>query len=303
MDEAEKRRERLKAMRREAVACSNKMEMEMEMETPTALSNPLLLETLEDPGGSVPRFDFYTDPMSAFSTNKRTKNAAPSPFTPPRTASPRPRFPSSPFSAICPRLSPDTRQYQAHGIHQSYQSLSSIGTASPFPVHPRMPSGDWNNAGGTPSYHVPPPSGGWSTPTGFVREGAPTFSSGRGRGKFYHSPIPMSGQGGSLRPFSGRGRLSNHSSSPGSGQSGGWVLREKEIKSMLEDPWKDLKPVVWRRLDPPDSMGHWLPKSIRKTVDKAPNPPKKFSSHSSLAEYLAASFNEAVDSTNKFPST
>ncbi|KAK6940270.1 hypothetical protein RJ641_029801 [Dillenia turbinata] len=290
----------------------------MEMETPTALSNPLLLETLEDSGDSVSRFDFYTDPMSAFSTNKRTKTAAPSHFTPPpRAASPRPRFPSSPFSGprnfemtpppaqqFAPSFSPDTRQYQAHGIHQSYQSQSSIGTASPFSVHPRMPLGDWNNAGGTPRYQVPPPPGGWSTPpTGFVRASTPTFSSGQGRGRVNHRPRPVSGHGGSPGPFSGRGRFSNHDSSPGSGRSGGWVLREKEIKSMLEDPWKDLKPVIWRRLDTPGSKSPWLSKSIRKTADKAPNPPQKYSSKSSLAEYLAASFNEAVDSTKEFSST
>lgn len=74
MEESEKRKERLRAMRLEAAqaeVCSNVESSTM----PTSLSNPLV----ETPGSQsaqertcgAPRFDFYTDPMSAFSVNKR----------------------------------------------------------------------------------------------------------------------------------------------------------------------------------------------------------------------------------------
>jgi hypothetical protein len=72
---------------------------------------------------------------------------------------------------------------------------------------------------------------------------------------------------------------------------------------MLEDPWKFLKPVVWRSvsvyvnsLNTPDSSKSWITKSLSTKNPKVSEPSNKSSSQPSLAEYLAALFNEAVNS-------
>lgn len=73
MEESEKRRERLKAMRMEASQSGDYNEAVGY----GGLTNPLT----DSPSGKVesygmarPRFDYYTDPMSAFSANKRSNN-------------------------------------------------------------------------------------------------------------------------------------------------------------------------------------------------------------------------------------
>lgn len=74
MDESEKRRERLKAMRMEAA----QIKVSGTVDTspmPGFLSNPLVEGSatvpVQEESCATPRFDFYTDPMSAFSSNKR----------------------------------------------------------------------------------------------------------------------------------------------------------------------------------------------------------------------------------------
>lgn len=74
-EESEKRKERLKAMRMEASECGNYNETENQLQ---GLSNPLV----ESPSGqaefcAAPRFDYYTDPMAAFSANKKRNNVSP----------------------------------------------------------------------------------------------------------------------------------------------------------------------------------------------------------------------------------
>lgn len=74
MEESEKRRDRLKAMRMEA-AQSEVSDAVDTSPLPSYLSNPLAegSATLPEEEDScvTPRFDYYTDPMSAFSSNKR----------------------------------------------------------------------------------------------------------------------------------------------------------------------------------------------------------------------------------------
>ena len=74
MEESEKRNERLKAMRMEAAHAevSNNVETSA---IPGCLSNPFSETspslTMQDDFHTTPRFDYYTDPMAAFSANKK----------------------------------------------------------------------------------------------------------------------------------------------------------------------------------------------------------------------------------------
>nr|GMD88878.1 protein SICKLE-like [Ipomoea batatas] len=77
MEESEKRRERLKAMRQEAAQAGTQDEVENSMD----LANPLIESQAAQPGiaepYSRPRFDFYTDPMAAYSADKRQSKHSP----------------------------------------------------------------------------------------------------------------------------------------------------------------------------------------------------------------------------------
>ena len=222
-------------------------------------------------------------------------------------------FPYLPFQ---PNFSP------AQGINQAQQGLyHSSGTygsptemASPFPAHQVTP-GVWNG----PRYGTPPNSSrGSNIPNnGFRLVGSPSFSPGRGRGHWHsNSPSPVSGRGGSSTPNSGRGKngwfgsSTSPSSGRGRGRGRGHVSAQyrPELfykKSMVEDPWKFLKPVIWRREEVSgktentvDSPKSWLPKSISMKRPRVSEATNESSSQQSLAEYLAASFNEAVNDTS-----
>lgn len=88
MEESEERRDRLKAMRMEATqaAASNTAATSV---SPNCLSNPLVETSSTVPVEQsfvAPRFDFYTDPMAAFSGNKKRStvpNQISQDFTPP----------------------------------------------------------------------------------------------------------------------------------------------------------------------------------------------------------------------------
>jgi hypothetical protein len=73
-------------------------------------------------------------------------------------------------------------------------------------------------------------------------------------------------------------------------------------ESMLADPWKFLKPVLWRSvggpvnsLNTPYSSRSWTGKSHDTKKARVSEASNKSSSQPSLAEYLAASFNEALN--------
>ena len=90
MEESEKRKERLNALRREADQAGVHGDSENFMGASYTLANPLI-EASVPPSvhaelQAAPRFDYYTDPMSAFSANKRGKvshQISPDYFTPP----------------------------------------------------------------------------------------------------------------------------------------------------------------------------------------------------------------------------
>lgn len=75
---------------------------------------------------------------------------------------------------------------------------------------------------------------------------------------------------------------------------------------MMEDPWKALKPVIWKpRGDTQDCLKSRLPNSISAKRAKLGETPTKSTPQKCLAEYLAAAFNEAAgeDSVNNESNT
>lgn len=73
MEESEKRRERLKAMRMEAAQVGGNTD------SPSAqagLSNPLI-ESETPAQCTSSRFDYYTDPVAAFNGSRRRNNISP----------------------------------------------------------------------------------------------------------------------------------------------------------------------------------------------------------------------------------
>lgn len=337
MEESEKRRERLKAMRMEASQSGDYIEAVGY----GGLTNPLT----DSPSGKVesnamarPRFDYYTDPMSAFSANKRSNNNQVSQqcYTPPRA-----RNPQSPICTPRGNYSLDQRS-QSQGVQHTFNPLGNPGQNSPFGTPQRSSPSAWNSSFGIPNNYLPPNSstvGNFASP-GIHRGGRPGFHYGQGsgqpgsgyggspyqgsgyRGNPYQdsghrgspcqgsgnrgSPFQRSGNRGSPYQGSGQGRSQwmGNSSSPNSFRGGrrgrgshGCTSGESRpdlyySKSMVEDPWKELKPVIWKTF----SEKSWLPQSISAKKAKFPDAPVKSIPQQSLAECLAASFNEAASS-------
>ena len=94
MEESEKRRERLRAMRAEAAEADSHGNSITPPLPTSGLTNPLTEIPSQEGPRSAPRFDFYTDPMSAFSDDKRRIGH----FAPPvvNNTSPVLRFPPPP---------------------------------------------------------------------------------------------------------------------------------------------------------------------------------------------------------------
>uniref|UniRef100_J3LD58 Uncharacterized protein n=2 Tax=Oryza brachyantha TaxID=4533 RepID=J3LD58_ORYBR len=115
--------------------------------------------------------------------------------------------------------------------------------------------------------------------------GGPYSHHGRGRGQNYHGSPGSTGRG--QRGGSG---LQNFSASRGQ--------RSYYNKSMIDDPWRDLQPVVGNILIPRDGSKSWLPNSLRAKKDTSDRGQiKSTPSGLSLAEYLDLSFNEASNDT------
>ncbi|XP_043713880.1 protein SICKLE-like isoform X2 [Telopea speciosissima] len=276
MEESKKRREQLKAMQMEAAEAESSKIADSST-APGYLFNPLVEPSTIPPVGEsspvVPRFDFYTDPMAASSGNKRWSSTMQTPqnYISATTSS------GSPISRLSSSLSDSWR--------------SPVGSASPFHGHQGTPPGVWNRSAGRAGYSFP-------------------LNSPRGRS--YRSPAP--GWGGSHSPGSGRGSSHMFSNSPnlGSGQGGGRgrglhaivSAREKPYmfynKTMLEDPWRLLTPVLRISVLPvntqytPDLPRSWLRNSVLKKA-RVSATVNESNSQLSLAECLAASFEEAVN--------
>ncbi|KAL4341614.1 hypothetical protein GQ457_08G013130 [Hibiscus cannabinus] len=351
MEESEKRKERLKAMRMEA-------EVSNDVETsamPGCLSNPLTEapSVVQDDFGTTPRFDYYTDPMAAFSANKKRGNnhnqTVQQSFTSPTTGGwPAP----SP-----PRPRNFSRDLPVHQMQTYVSPAQSVYNHGPYNPRIRTPSlmnqgqsGTWNGPQTTDHYNLvsdgtprgmfgnPPRHPGTShrawNPSNTLSYGnlpgpvfspadSPSFNYGTVRPQMFgNRPILDQGPGGSPYFSPGRGRSHGYSgsSTPGFGRSFGRgqgfrgrssasnrVLGPESYfdESMLADPWQHLKPIPWKRqeagmdsLSTRGTSNSWLPKSIdtkKAKVSEASS--NKFNSQQSLAEYLAASFNKAVEDT------
>ncbi|KAJ8551116.1 hypothetical protein K7X08_000486 [Anisodus acutangulus] len=228
MEESEKRKKRLKAIREEAAEAADSTEEQNSI----GLTNPLI----DTPSGSSgqdeprPRFDYYTDPMAAFSANNKKNNLGPQVSQPCNTP-PRPMNAGSP----------------AHHAQ-----------------------GNYNSAHRTDG-----------------------FPQGGGAGSQYGQGNPYQGLGSRARPYRGSRR-------------GGGQFKFYYHKSMVEDPWKAFKPVIWKpRGDTRDSLKSWHPNSISTKKAKLGETPTKSTPQQGLAEYLAAAFNEAAgkDAVNNEPGT
>ncbi|XP_077234117.1 hydroxyproline-rich glycoprotein family protein [Tasmannia lanceolata] len=315
MEESEKRRERLKAMRIEA-AQAELSNSQPTSTMPAHLSNPLIepssISPAADSSAAGPRFDFYTDPMSAFSSGKRrSKDSSHNPqdyLSSPITStslmggsssSSISGGPRSPYISPAPpyqfqmNYSPDQTLYETpHPIPIYGSWRSPIRMNSPFSGYRGTPTsvpGVWNHPGGMPDYGLPPNStrGNLSSPS-YGRGHSPRPNSGRGiNPRYNNSPSPRSGWSG------GRGRGSHTYAS----------TREQPErfynKSMLEDPWRLMKPVVrivtTKNPKTPDSPNSWLPKSLSMKKAKVSEVPIELHPQSSLADCFALSFEEAVN--------
>ncbi|CAI9766477.1 unnamed protein product [Fraxinus pennsylvanica] len=315
MEESEKRRERLKAMRMEANRGGNDGIPESSGMVSHDLSNPLIEGETESPANyASSRFDYYTNPMAAFSSNKKgsqVSHQVPQQYynTPPRPG--HPDMSHSPAYQDQSINSPGQKIFQAPAAYYNYGPVGSI-SSSPSGRNPQStwgaPIGDFNYSNSSNL-----PRGSNFTRPGFGQGGTPKFGYGRGRGQRYNSsPLYGSGCGVSPYPDSGRSRgrsAGNNSMSPGSGQRGRRGVSSHSPVSaelrpdmyynheMVEDPWKELNPVIWKgQYVNPNSEISPLPKSVSiKKPRVSSEVSNKSTSEPSLAEYLAASFSEAVN--------
>ncbi|KAL8238437.1 hypothetical protein R6Q59_015004 [Mikania micrantha] len=205
---------------------------------------------------------------------------------------------------------PQMQQPTGRYANSSYDYSSNLPQSSYLPCpsftgnspHPRGYCGPGGVGFPSPQSHFTSGSGqaGYLSPH-FTN--SPCHGSGRGYPShglhFRNNPIHGSSQGGypSSGPNQGRGYelgfknnvISGPSSGRGRGRGRGLGHNRSAEdrpdrffnKSMLEDPWKFLEPVIWKPL-----KKQWNPYSHSAKVSESPR-------QSSLAEVLAASFNEA----------
>lgn len=221
------------------------------------------------------------------------------------------------------------QMYQARGFgHSASYQRSPMGIPRPT-MHQGHPYA-WNGSGVGAGYNISPnPSRDCNLPSPqFGPIGSSHFNTGQGTANWLnHTPSPGFGHGGSPSPSSGRGgyhwqsgrspasgqRGGRGNFSPGLGRRGGRGLGsyarpsatdrplgpEKYYdNSMVEDPWKFLKPVIWKGVDDPLN-GLGTPKSSGSSIfgtkrAKTSEVSSRSNNQPSLAEYLAASLNEAV---------
>ncbi|KAJ7958910.1 Hydroxyproline-rich glycoprotein family protein, putative isoform 2 [Quillaja saponaria] len=279
MEESEKRRERLKAMSMQAdladVSGSNEGSA-----VPGCLSNPLIETSATMPlrgeSGATPRFDFYTDPMSAFSASKKRGNVSnqitPNCFSPLNFCGfPMPQFTSPYPESVNSLMTPPSQLYQVPnrmepGTYPGVQLAIMVNIILQVGVVPQVL--DMNH-----------------------QRSSPSPSPGRGRGGRYNN-----GRGPGFGWSGRRGQGSCGRQSPVDRIH---VPKQFYRKSMVEDPWKFMKPVMWKRINAPsntpESSKSLSSKSFGTKKAKVSDASDRSSSQPSLAEYLAASFNEAVN--------
>ncbi|WOK98506.1 WAS/WASL-interacting protein family member 1-like isoform X2 [Canna indica] len=362
MDESVKRRERLQAMRLEASHSAAHSQPSDLSPAPAVPPPTLPLPHLEDPQvfdspPPVSRFDFYTDPTSAFSAAKRMRGATAAGFsssspnrshplpppsfptgirnnyvdssypsvhqfhpdsrpyqTPPRGSYQTPRVPhDSPWRSPIQLPTPFSGNQGYPSLHQfhpdsgSYQTPSCVPHNRPWRSPIQLPA-PFSGSQGSPASGP----GSWDRSDG-SRNGFPMYSSSSSltSSHFGQGQSPMRNAGnGSPYPTSGRGRGRHFSggSSPrpsgGRGQSFNYKASAKDditryyCKSMLEDPWRDLEPVIGNIMEPMAGPGSERKSNITETGSSSQFKSKsssQFKSKSSLAEFLASSLEEAIN--------
>ncbi|GFY96074.1 hypothetical protein Acr_11g0003800 [Actinidia rufa] len=315
MEESEKRRERLKAMRTEASQATNSY--------------------------ATPRFDYYTDPMSAFSADKRRGNVS-NLHSQYCLTPPRPRHPEmTPPPAYQPRpnYSPDQRMYRARGPHHSSGPRNPEMTPSPaqhvqtnYSPDQRMyqARGPYHGSGPRNPEMIPSPAYQPQPNYSLVKEctklqtiitalelvispvldlevalvQTPVRAEGAGFPALVQgleaALVLILEEAGVAGLVSGRG---GRGGGLGSHDSVSAELRPDLYynKSMIEDPWKFLEPVIWsgnisvKSWNTPSTLESPFPNSTGVKKARISESTSASSSQPSLAEYLAAAFNEAVN--------
>lgn len=305
-----------------------------------SLSNPLLELPESHLPSSSQSFNYYTDPMAAYSGNKQRSKVSPQISQDYSSTPQRPRtneMLSSPSFQphINHSTNPRWQQPQGQYANPNYAYTSNASQGGNLPCLSLDSQGrGWNNIRPRPGGYHGPGSVGYPSPQphftsgpahGLGQGGYPsprfTNSPSQGSGRGYPSPGSGSephfrnsmspGQGAYSRvgPNQSRGQWQANSVSPGpsSGRGrGGWsgggrgrggarnhVSAEDRPdlffnKSMVEDPWKFLEPVIWK-----STKKQWLPHSISAKKPKVLESSRQSSPQPSLAEILAASFNAA----------
>lgn len=242
MEESEKRRERLKAMRMEAAGIAvDAINSDRSGLASAGLSNPLVEG---DSNSSTPtqhfspRFDYYTDPMAAFSGNKRRDSITPQVSHGSHNMLPRPTYQGmTPDPAYqTPGVnSPDQRIFQVPGAHfnqsprgrpMEYQGMTPVpayqtqGVNSPDQRAFQVPDHFNQSPLGRPME--------WAAPSGRPQGNAPNAWGGPDRVFNYTTPANMS-RGNNFHnpslgpvdsPYYARGQRYNSSSHYGSGRGG-----------------------------------------------------------------------------------
>ncbi|CAK8562064.1 unnamed protein product [Lathyrus sativus] len=161
-----------------------------------------------------------------------------------------------------------------------------------WPNHNSNPSSGYspNHSEG----YSPSPSSGYSPNHSPAFRNSPNTSQGRGRGFWHSTRGPVSGRGGRQ----------------GSGSHGRWSNKDRSCgperyykRSMMEDPWKCLKPIIWCSTYhfsnisfTPENSKPQAPSESTSTKREGPSAVfSKSNSGPSLAEYLASAFNEAAN--------
>ncbi|KAL8172016.1 hypothetical protein V2J09_023820 [Rumex salicifolius] len=292
MEESEKRKERLRMMRNEASEAEGSPSFQSHAGT---LANPLVESPIVQDSHAISRFDYYTDPMAAYSGNKRPTNFTHSPRdnSMPRGGNPgRPNPmmqyppPPPPLGPGNPQMPPQPNHYANQGMQHGWRPpfYGHGPIRSPMPVFNPQPEHQHHGFPNQPGNYLPMPRPGYWANNGppFQNQGP---GRGRSRGQWTNNSPGHSGSG-----YGRGGRGAGHR---GDASSAPYLYR----RSMTEDPWKGLEPVVWRATltsARSTEMFRKLSSDAKKPrVEEAHSSAPK--SNESLADYLAAAFDEAVE--------
>ncbi|KAA0041755.1 ACT11D09.5 [Cucumis melo var. makuwa] len=300
----------------------------VETSLPNHLSNPLVESSATMMGQlapcTTPRFDYYTNPMAAFSTSKKKgkieNQLVSDNFVPYHHNTSSPTFPglrnpemSSASTHQFHQCSPDRRMFYARGDSEA-GGHGSPGMPRPYAVdqgdphmwrgskrpfvnqYPTHPPREMNS----PSHVSRPRGNSYTNPTqdrANYRSSSPnpgflgSFSPGRGS-HGHHGNMTPSPRFGYGRGTGSHGRHSSLDKSPGPEQF--------YNVSMLEDPWKVLQPCIWTTIAPSSNSTEpsesWISTKFgTKKARVSDSSSGRSNSQPSLAEYLAASFKEAIE--------